>query len=318
MTYMSIFHPAPIQPSMAPQVQILFSEVFQQPMSAALWHWKYGDGRGFAYGVWDEDDKLIGHYGGIQRAINFFGAPSTALQMGDVMTHPAARSTLARKSPFYLMTHAFLQRWLGYDQPFLLGFGFPNDRHQKIAEKLGLYAKTGHVLLVSWPARRADNDLSYQTMQTHRDWRNVIDQLWAAMRADFADAILGERNADWLTHRYLNHPEHAYHCYLVFREQQPLGCIVLRQHADHFEWIDVVAPRQAWPALTDIAQSLAASAGFGRLDSWISAPFHQFFAGDPIVTDIGVSLPCNVLTPGPAPALLRDRWFLMSGDTDFR
>jgi hypothetical protein len=33
---------------------------------------------------------------------------------------------------------------------------------------------------------------------------------------------------------------------------------------------------------------------------------------------LAMQVPANAYSPGPSPALLRDRWFLMAGDTDFR
>ncbi|MBK6295889.1 MAG: GNAT family N-acetyltransferase [Rhodoferax sp.] len=133
----------------------LFQVVFGTPMSDALWHWKYANGRGVAMGVWNVQDELVAHYAGFPRQVLMFGKPVTAMQMGDVMVRPNERGTLSRKGPFFLATSAFLTRYVGYDQAALLGYGFPNDRHMQLGAKRGLYERNGKVVNLRCSAQRS-------------------------------------------------------------------------------------------------------------------------------------------------------------------
>jgi len=53
------------------EVQPLFERSFEVPFSAAVWEWKYGNGRGRAVSA-RQEGELIAHYGGAPRDILFF------------------------------------------------------------------------------------------------------------------------------------------------------------------------------------------------------------------------------------------------------
>jgi len=49
--------------------------------------------------------------------------------------------SLTRKGPFFSLVSIFLEQHIGYGREALLGFGFPNQKHMKIATLLGLYSE---------------------------------------------------------------------------------------------------------------------------------------------------------------------------------
>ena len=67
----------------------------------------------------------------------FKGDPICAIQCGDSMVATSQRGTLSKKGPFYLSVTAFLEKYVGFDRPYLLSYGFPNERAMRLAERLG-------------------------------------------------------------------------------------------------------------------------------------------------------------------------------------
>ncbi len=83
------------------------------------------------------------------RAIQLFGSPARAVQIGDVMVHPKQRGILTRKGPFFQAAANFLEHFVGQGKDFPIAFGFPSERAYRLAEHLGLYEKVGELMRVS-------------------------------------------------------------------------------------------------------------------------------------------------------------------------
>lgn len=313
-----------VGPGQAAAMRTLFAEVFHNPMSEALWHWKYGDGRGTGIGVW-EGERLIAFYGGIGMNILFFGAPQSAAQSCDVMVAPAGRATLSRRGPLFLVIATYLENQLGYGNPHLLGVGFPSARHNGPAFRLGLYGgPVGRILELSWPAARdrSSSEFSIRPLDlAGTAGRTDADACWAAMRADLGNMIVRVRDAGTLRHRYLGHPEKTYQLFAV---RQPLsggrlGLFVLRRDAEGgCELMDLIGPLAAMPQLVAAARDAAASLGAERLFGWFVDSIQQFVGPDATAKDIDVIVPANAWTDGPPIASMVGKWWLTGGDTDFR
>lgn len=321
-------------PGDAEAVRGLFAQVFHKPMSEALWRWKYASAQGHGIGVW-KGGELLAHYGGMGRGMLYFGKPERAVQITDVMVKTAGRSAVRKGSPFYLAGKAFLERHIGYGKPYLLGFGFPSDRHMKLAEHLGLYAPVGRMVETVWETDGARKPLmlSCQPLTSETSpgapaasagsWREhagLVDELWKRLAGDLANNIVAIKDAAFLRGRYLEHPEHRYELHLVRRRltRVPLGLVVLRHEQDHTRLMDVVGPLKHVPAAVQCARVLSARAGRPRLLTWCSRAFaRRFQVWDASQSDLPIITPTNILTPGPAPEELQDKWWLMPGDTDF-
>lgn len=312
-----------IRPEHQEAVRLLFNRAFQRTMTASLWHWKYGNNRGRAVGVW-ENSTLIAHYGGLTRAILYFGQPQFASQSADVMAARGARAGLAQHSAFFTAAATYLERTTGFGRPHLLGFGFPNLRARRAPEHLGLYSEpVGKMIGVSWSLEKR-NIRRFLLRTRPLDLsaapdRQVVDRCWHAMQQTTRDFIVGERDAAWLAHRYANHPEHHYELHAVsFRGMSaPFGVVVLKLHANNtLEWMDAVAARSHLRWLLFGIQRLA-ERRFLRVSAWISQALQPLFAPALEVSDLQIGIPSNAWTPGPAPHQLAGRWWLMGGDTDF-
>lgn len=313
LAYLAAQHEGPVRD--------LFARVFApETMSPALWWWKYGEDRGLGTVAWD-GNRLAAHYGGLIRETMFFGQPIQAVQIGDVMAAPEQRGVMTRKGAFYRAAALFPERWVGYGARFPIGFGFPNARAMAAAERMGLYAEVGRLEEVQWPARKGRPRLLSQVrpLDFAQD-RDAIQELWQAMARALRQGIVCVRDARYLQHRYLRHPEKSYDAFLVRHRvtAKPLGLIVLRLREDGWYWlIDFVGDPVHLAMCIGHARRIAAHAGHSALKAWFSVnPWFAATGGN--ITPTEIRVPTSIHTPGPNPETLRDRWWLMAGDTDFQ
>lgn len=308
-----------------PEMFDLFKRTFHHDITQATWQWKYGSNSGREIGIWREN-KLVAHYGGISRNILFFGQPQIAVQIGDVMVDTHERGTLTRKGPFFLMAATFLERFIGYGKPYLVGFGFPNERAMKVAERYGLYTEVGQLTEFSWtplPGRpRAMTRLCpIDCMENSQAVAIAVDACWRQMAKDLCEALVGVRDWNYLQYRYLNHPTQHYQVVLVKNRfgGRVRGVIVLRHDPIGCELIDIITPLAEIPLLILHARRLAGISGDNQLFCRITENFAAHFsAAGGTRQPLDIRIPASTWSAVPSADALRGHWWLMSGDTDFR
>ncbi len=310
----------------SPEMRELFEKIFGHSMTPEMWQWKYGRGKFRAVGVWREN-RLIAHYGGMLREILLFGQQKTAVQIGDVMVDPVDRGVLTRKGPFFLMAATFQERYIGFGKIILTGYGFPSERHMRIAERSALYADIGSMVEVEWkPAGKMPRCLTRLKVLKNQSsiWETAaLDELWNRMAASLRDAVVGMRDTAYLRHRYLDHPHHNYQLLLVITRfsKQIRGLIVLRHDASESEIMDLIAPLHELPLLVAHARRVAGINGKDKLLLRIPQHFSAYFTsteGVVAVRDMCIRIPTPIWSHAPAPETMRDRWWLTGGDMDFR
>lgn len=322
----------------ATEMRALFADVFGHEMSVAHWQWKYGDGRGLGIGVWKTSDdtvsgaasrKLVAHYGGMSRDILYFGRPARALQCCDVMVADAGRGSLSRQGPVFLCIATCLEHDIGYGTAHLVGFGFPTERAYRLPERLGLYARTGKMVEVHWPAMPSRPAVRLKLRELNpADPRSddMMNACWSAMRADLGDCIAGVRDAGHVRHRYLAHPDKTYRLFVLQRRfgGEPLGVLVLRLDESggvrRCEVLDVIGAVRWIPLLIRQARRIAAQWACPSLFAWMTDNLLPHFGLPPEATmqETAVLVPGNCWTAGPSIESQAGRWWLMGGDTDFR
>ncbi|MDP1558548.1 MAG: GNAT family N-acetyltransferase [Nitrosomonas sp.] len=313
-----------LEQAQVPEMLALFEKTFNHPMTPATWQWKYGAERGCELGVWREK-QLLAHYGGISRNILFFGQPQTAVQIGDVIVAANERGVLTKKGLFFLMAATFLERYIGYGKPWLVGFGFPNERAMKVAERHGLYAEVGQMIEISWPPLprrpRWRTRLCPVNSAADEPMAVAVDECWRQMAADLTTAIVGIRDWRYLQQRYLNHPNQHYQVVRVKNRcgGNVRGILVLRHDTEESELVDIIAPLVAIPLLIIHARRLAGIHQAKRLFCRITENFAAHFAiAGGVRETLNIRIPANSWSAGPPIESLRGHWWLMSGDTDFR
>lgn len=307
------------------QMLTLFKICFGHEMSPAHWHWKYAEGRGQATGVW-QDKELIAHYGGTTRDILFFGQPQKGLFPCDVMVKHEGRGSLSRKGPFFLATATFLERYQGYGNKHTVALGFPSERHNAVARRLGFYYndEVDHIVEIRWMPKPCRPRVWTELRKLERDdgySKEVVNQVWQEMSEDFTAGLIGVRDWNYLKHRYFDHPDKHYEVCLVRNRisKRPYGVIVYRRHERDCELLDVIAPLEEIRPLIDQARKTAGCLGADRLYCWTAAHYSHFFestGGE--ARDLGISIPTISWTAGTPLERIRQCCWLMGGDTDFR
>jgi hypothetical protein len=298
------------------EIATLFHEVFGQTLSSDLWSWKYADGRGNAV-VAARNGALIAHYGGMYRDVMLCGEPDWVFQICDVMVHPNERGVMTRQGPF-LLTAATSAEIYGP-----LGFGFPNARAMLVAAKMGLYSEVGQLAEVRWEPAPSRIRMLSRVKVLHPDGdgcQSIVDTLWESMAHDLRGAVVGVRNWAYLNHRYFGHPHHQYDVLAVTSRLagKPLGVLVLRKTEASCELMDVIAPLAHLPLLLDQARRLTALWQLPYLYCWITKNYLPLFMACAGTEEaLNVTIPTSCWTDDARAQVFKDRWWLMSGDTDF-
>jgi hypothetical protein len=191
----------------------------------------------------------------------------------------------------------------------------------RLAQTLGLYGEVDRIVEMSWPAAKRRNwwitGRAIGTGAGDAPWVNLA---WQRMRADLREAIVGVRDWNYIQHRYLQHPTITYDMIGVSsRLGRPLGLVVLKREGSLWELMDLVGALRDFPHLLRFALSYAAKGGAERVYCWVADSFSRYFqdAGSE-KKEIGVSVASNISLFGPSIAQMQQRWWLVSGDTDFK
>ncbi|MDE1981860.1 MAG: GNAT family N-acetyltransferase [Betaproteobacteria bacterium] len=306
-----------------PALLALFQRAFGSAMPPALWRWKYARPQSRATLV-ENETGVVAYYGGVARSVLFMGAPATAVQIGDVMVDPAWRGVLTRQGPFYRAATGFIERWMGEaERRYDFAFGFPSDRACRLGVALRLYEAMDRIQEVEWASAGSGAAAPRGRLLTARD-APLVDRLWQAMARDLGECAVGVRDGAYVCERYIEHPVHRYTVFLVTRRfLPPLGVVVLRDHGEQgeqgAELMDLIGKTRHLPALAQAACQLARQLGRRRLFAWATpAVVRHLAVAAAQVRDTEVVVPTIVWQQPERVRALKDRWWLMGGDTDFR
>ncbi len=299
------------------EVAGIFEESFNTPFDPALWRWKYGEGKGACIVARERPGgEVIAHYGGVGREIDYFGERRLAFQGCDVMVKPAVRRQYGRNSLYFHLTATLFEREIGYTADHVLGFGFPNRPVMKMTMRLGLYGKVDdYVELGFADAGPPAGDLRIEPLQA-----GGADELWALMRRDFRDGVVGKRDADYLRYRYFNHPgANRYFPLLLSKGGEAFAAGVLKHHEAQWLLMDLVAPLARMDAAVGALAAWAeARPESGALVMWLTRAWIERLGWrGRIVKNLGIEIPFNAWNPGPDQTLPQGAWWLTAGDMDF-
>jgi hypothetical protein len=313
------------------EVAGLFEKSFNVDFDEELWNWKYvqGDGKCVVVRLNKQSD-IVAHYGGAPRKIAYFGESSMAIQPCDVMVHPSIRKQYGKGSLFFEVAATFLEREIGNTVNHLLGFGFPNQKTMNISKRLGLYEKTDDFIEIVYPVSQASGEQErHQAMIVDYDpldaaSRGELDSLWALMKDDYRGGIIGVRDAEYIQHRYMNHPfskSKQYRCVIIRAQssKKALAFAAVKEHDGSKLLMDLICPVAAMKsAICILKQELSRGEGGSVLRLWVTkSGKEKVFTAGAIVNELGIEIPCNSWNPGPNSGMLYGAWWLTAGDMDF-
>lgn len=307
------------------EIPALFEKSFDAPFDSEIWQWKYGDGRGRAVCVRDAN-KLHAHYGGAPRDILYFGEQRKAMQICDVMVLPQYRSFVSRDTLFFKTAATLLEQQVGNCAEHLLGFGFPNKRVLRMAQRLGLYDVTDQFVEIDYPLDEESQNVHNYVVDTfeHESQRaeEQVNALWQSMAGSFQDKIIGLRDWDYLRYRYFTHPLWArgeYECLAIrdATQSDPLALALLKPHEGGRLLMDLVGDVQMFPELLAVLRDYLAQRSLSLRSRITHAHAPLLSLAHSNQHELGIEIPCNIWTRGPAADTLRGAWWLTAGDMDF-
>lgn len=303
----------------------LHVRVFGPGANAAWYAWKYRAGGGLGSGVWYQGE-LIAHCGGVPRTLWRQGRRVGGIQIGDVLVAPEWRGILTRRGPFFQASHRFYSAHVGATSGHSIAFGFPSERHMRLAVMLKLAWDAGPIHALSW---RLIPDPAAQTI---RAWRwspldpaeaafdGVIGAAWHRMQASASNWTIGERGASYVRWRYCDRPDRGCSLFTLRRpwSSEPVGVAVLDLSGTEARWLDWIGDPGKIAVARRACAAEAARGGATRMVAWCSAAVTQ------CLQDSGVehlSITARLGIPR-ASALTQDEvarmgWWFMGGDTDF-
>ena len=196
------------------------------------------------------------------------------------------------------------------------------------ATRLGLYEKTDdfvEVLYVSPEPLSNTQSLTATPLDLNDESQQLeLDHLWQLMQLDYAHAIIGVRNWQYMKYRYIDHPfakSNQYQCVVIRAIESGKACAVavLKDHAKHRLVMDLVCPLEAMQSvLLYLNQRLSEENQQQALAMWITKSWaEKINLPGAIVNELGIEIPCNSWNLGPSSKILYGAWWLTAGDMDF-
>lgn len=318
----------------------LHKHVFGPGADGHWFTWKYGQesnqGRGRAMCAW-HDGQLVAYCGGLPRTLSLRNKNLRGLQIGDVMVHPAWRGILSRRGPFFQVSKRFYDHQIGGtgSHPFELGFGFPNERHLRLAVLLGLLRSGGAIQSLRWSSLPASNFRlpwfwRWQPLQpSNIHFDRKVNAAWKRMQADLPHVVVGQRDAAYTRWRYVDRPRangpHAerivrYHFFELRYAWSSVssGIAVLDLASPTPHWLDWVGAIALMPLASQACRMEAARAGANDLMAWASSTVASVLAHSDIQShDVCAGLGIPITSELPSQDIADLEWWFTGGDTDF-
>ena len=296
----------------------LFKDVFKVDMSEEFWKWKYSQSYKHNLALFDENNSIVGHYGGMYRDMVFFGEHIRGVQVCDTMIAPSARGGKGKKSRLNQLISTFCETNIGLDRPYFLAYGFPNRRVMRVAELFNLYSETDRVVEYKWHTE--DIPLVLVTETVCLKHKSETDKLWEDMKNEFKDRIIGVRDFEYIKYRYIDHPEYKYNIYATYNGKKEFrGILVGKKEDAIFRIMDIIALKEHYGELISLSKSLAYDMQCSHVSFWITKSqldYFKNFGGK--YCDMDTSIAAYKHINSCKLEDIHGKWWLTAGDTDFK
>ena len=305
----------------------LFARAFGTSLTQELFEWKYGNEKGHGLVARDNSGKLVGHYGFIKRVARIKGESKIAYQVCDVMTDPSAGASLKKHQLFGILATLF-QILIINDSKYssIIGYGFPNQRAMRLAEKLCLYQKVDTIYEATWSKRKKNWLTAWpcraEPLKAHPDWPFKIKTLLQKMHEELKDKTMVERSQEYLINRYMEHPCNIYHGYLVFSifGIRPVGLFWLKSDSSSLKLVEIICCQKYHNAVIQAARHIAKWKLYSSLQmtAWCaSSQANLYRSSGAEVEETDIFIPINSAVRTISPEAINESWWLSMGDTDF-
>jgi len=235
--------------------KIAFGEMEREKLGEKFWRWEFQegpDGKGWIYIVEDKN-KIIGHFADIPRRFSVQGEVALGTLSCDLMVHP----DYWRRGVFAAMGRYGIQRVMKENGLFLTAYPIRSEtihglkkigwkevvdlpvlvhpirfsgilnrffHFRLLSLSLGGAARVFYFLLFGSKKNREMEEIGIEEVTGLDD---EFDLFWQKAISLFP--IMGVRNRNYLTWRYLQHPTRSYTIYRAIENRETRGYIVLRK-----------------------------------------------------------------------------------------
>lgn len=304
------------------KIQPLFAQVFGASISEAMLDWKYAQGRGESWCVYDQSHRLLLHCGICFREVFRFGKEERVAQLVDLMAAPKQAGLSRKGAAFSVLMCEILAGLRNPRNPESVAFGFPSERAMRLGELSGVYCSVDNWMELSFCAKPFLVSPSIEFLShENTTWDSSVDRLWSDMRDSFRDAVIGNRNSAYLRFRYFARPDRQYVLLLmkssIFR--RPFGLAVLSLSSGHCEIMDLIAAKDNIADVIAGVQNWLKSQKINSLSLLITEGFCGLVSlSASAVSKTQFKIMANPFMRSSELAALKGRWWLTGGDTDYR
>jgi hypothetical protein len=224
------------------------------------------------------------------------------------------------------VSKAFYDGHVGVEREHALAFGFPSERHLRLAVKLDLLRDGGSIDVLSWEPQQPLAPLGSRWRWQRLDpadasFDTAIAQASERMRSDPActSLLVGERGPAYVRWRFFERPGRRQAAFALRRawSRNVVGVAILELVQPTAQWLDWIGSPADMPHAWRGCMAEAQGAAANSLGMWASPAVTQSLAGTGArhiaTTPLGIPSR-SALTEGE---LARTRWWLTGGDTDF-
>ena len=303
----------------------IFAHAFGAAIELSVLRWKYATGYGESWLAQTPAGTPVVHCGLLFRDVQFAGQRARIAQLVDLAAATGKQGLARRNGAFSCLMHHLLDRLPRADNPHGLALGFPSGRAMRLGEHLGVYRAVDQLYELQF------------TLTTKRSWlgltcipedtlpsTGIIDQLWHDMARELAGTAVGRRDAQYLSWRFMRHPQNAYQllaCKSTFRRQTRALLVLRRSNDGICHVVDALAPPSVLPDALTALGTWCGQRQLRQIRFTLTGRFArqlQERLPNAECVALEIRIMANPNTPPEVLAYFQDNWWLTAGDTDYR
>ena len=304
-------------------VSDLHQEVFASQVGLDWWQWKYAS-QELIGTVFEDQGKVVGFYGALERIGLWQGKEVAVSQQADVMVEAKHRFGTRSKGVFSTISRLLLEEHLGQNKRYQLCFGFPTIRALHLGIRLGLYRRADEVYIAHKSVAQGQR-LPFGVRSKREAAATMSDFTWLdtlTVHSPPAAVLFSlQKGADYWQWRFAKHVDKHYQIIRVSRWGRLLGAAVVLPSADGLEIIDFAL--SDWQYLAWLQQAIdntCVNLGLQQVSVWGTQQVVEAlnFPNPETWINAGyLALPGEKLDAALSTEIDGCCWFV-GGDTDFR
>lgn len=307
----------------AHQVCDLHNQVFASQVKLDWWQWKYAS-QELIGTVFEDQGKVVGFYGALERVGLWQGKEVAVSQQADVMVEAKHRFGTRSKGVFSTISRLLLEEHLGQNKRYQLCFGFPTIRALHLGIRLGLYRRADEVFIankqLAQPKKLPFGVYSKQEQATNIvcfAWLNALPVHSPPKKALFSL----KKGASYWQWRFAGQVGKPYQVIKVWRWGRLCAAAVVLPSPDTLEIIDfALSDWQHLGLLQNVVEKAALTSGLEQITVWGTRQVVEAFSfpnPDTWINAGYLALPGEKLDAKLSTEVENNCWFV-GGDTDFR